>query len=451
MKLGLVSATYPFGAKEPYLDVELRALAPALDALAVYPAAPQSRARGFDHVPGEVVELGLFAPRTLALALRALLAHPRRVLGVLRALLFDRYPAPVKAKNVAVLAKGLALATLARERRIDHLHAYWLSTPATVAWVAARVAAIPFSATAHRWDVYENNMARRKLREAAFVRTISNRGRDDLLARAGPGDRANVHVVRLGVSLPDGGGVADPTRRGDVATAAPGPAPGVAPLRILCAAALVPVKGHHTLVEALRILREREVAFSCTFAGEGPLRGAIGREIDRLGLGGQIRLAGRIAHDELLAALGAGLYDVSVIASVERPGGLMEGVPVALIEAMAAGCAVVATSSGSIGELVDQDTGLLVPHSNPAALAAALETRGARPGVGRAAAPRGARARARRVRRAAYGHAPAPAARRRAPQRAGRHRVSGIAIHGTMGWPLRRRAPNAGDLGRGGV
>ncbi|MBV8750598.1 MAG: glycosyltransferase, partial [Candidatus Eremiobacteraeota bacterium] len=65
-------------------------------------------------------------------------------------------------------------------------------------------------------------------------------------------------------------------------------------------------------------------------------------------------------------------YDVAVLASIERAGGLMEGVPVALIEAMAAGIPVVATDSGSIGELVDGESGLLVPHSDPAALAAAL-------------------------------------------------------------------------------
>ncbi|HZO92220.1 MAG TPA: glycosyltransferase [Candidatus Baltobacteraceae bacterium] len=375
MRLGLVSATYPFGAKEPYLDVELRELAPALDALLVYPAAPQSRRRGFDDVPGDVAGIGLFAPRTLALALRAALSHPRRVLGVLHALLTDRYPPRVKLKNLAVVPKGLALATLARARRLDHLHAYWLSTPATVAWIAGRIAGIPFSATAHRWDVYENNMAARKVREAAFVRTISERGRRDLLART-DGDPANVHVVRLGVALPDepvAGGAASASRAARSHALAQEPN-AIAPLRILCAAALVPVKDHRTLLEALRLLREDGVAFACTLAGEGPLRDDIAREIARLGLDDAVIPAGRIPHDELLAALASGRYDVSVIASAEHAGGLMEGVPVALIEAMAAGCAVVATSSGSVGELVDGETGLLVPHSDPRALAEALGT-----------------------------------------------------------------------------
>jgi glycosyltransferase involved in cell wall biosynthesis len=50
----------------------------------------------------------------------------------------------------------------------------------------------------------------------------------------------------------------------------------------------------------------------------------------------------------------------------------MEGIPIALVESMAAGVACVATSSGSIAELVDETSGVLVPHSNPRAMAEAL-------------------------------------------------------------------------------
>ncbi len=313
-----------------------------------------------------MVRLGLAGPATLALAARALLRRPVRSLRAVAALLGDRYPWRVKLKNLAVLPKGLAVAEIARARRLDHLHAYWLSTPATVAWIAARVAGIPFSATAHRWDVYENNLAARKLAEAAFVRTISERGRRDLLQRTG-GEPGKVTVVRLGVRLPA------PRRLRVVAGDTWGRLPQEdRPLRILCAAALVPVKGHAVLLGALAALRDRGIAFTCTLAGDGPLREAIAAEIASAELGAYVTLAGRIPHDALLDRLERGDFDVSVIASIEGTGGLMEGVPVALVEAMAAGAVVVATDSGSVGELVDDTTGLLVPHSDPAALAAAL-------------------------------------------------------------------------------
>ncbi len=372
MRLCIVSAKYPYGQKEPFLDTELRGLASARDAITLFPTSPEARDFGYADVPAEVVRLPLAGPATLALAARAFVRRPRRALATLAALLGERYPLRAKLKNLAVVPKGLALAELARARRFEHVHAYWLSTPATVGWIAARLAGIPFSATTHRWDLYENNLAARKLRDATFVRTISERGRRDLLRMTG-GDPAKVVVVRLGVELPaprpvsvhageHGVSAADGDRFSDAAR----------PLRILCAARLVAVKGHAVLLAALGMLRARGVPFACTLAGEGELRGEIERAIAAAGLGDAVRLAGDVPHDRLLAQLEAGEYDVSVISSVERPGGLMEGVPVALIEAMAAGAVVVGTDSGSVSELVDGTTGLLVPHSDPAALCEAL-------------------------------------------------------------------------------
>jgi glycosyltransferase involved in cell wall biosynthesis len=366
VRLGLISAKYPYGPQEPYLDAELRALAPRLDGVTVIPTSPTTRELGFSAVPAELVRVPLFAPGTLALAARAFVRRPARALGTLAALLRERYPWRVKLKNLAVFPKGLAVSEVARARRLEHLHAYWLSTPATVAWIASRLTGIPFSATAHRWDVYENNLAARKLRDARFVRTISERGRRDLLERTG-GDPDKVEVVRLGVTLPE------PRRVRVVAGDSWGRLPlEDRPLRILCAAALVPVKGHAMLLEALALLRDRGIAFTCTLAGDGPLRDAVAAGIAAKGLAGTVTLAGRIPHDELLERLQRGDFDVSVIASIEGGDGLMEGVPVALIEAMAAGAVVVAADSGSVGELVDGTTGLLVPHSDPAALAQAL-------------------------------------------------------------------------------
>jgi colanic acid/amylovoran biosynthesis glycosyltransferase len=382
VRLCIVSAKYPFGHKEQFLDTELRALAPAFEGVDVFPASPLVRWRGFDAVPAEVVALPLFGLTTLLHAARALLRRPGAALGALGAILAERYPLRAKLKNLIVVPKGLALADVARPRGITHLHAYWLSTPATIAWLASRVSGIPFSATAHRWDIYENNMAARKLRDAAFVRTISARGRADLIRLTGA-DPAKVALVRLGIALP-----------------APSSAPATsasagAPLRILCAARLVPVKDHATLIDALARLRAEGVPFTCTLAGEGELRGELERRAAAAGVAGSVRFAGVVPHDELLGALQRGEYDVSVISSRERTGGEMEGVPVALIEAMAAGAVVVATDSGSIGELVDAETGMLVPHSDAAALAAALARVAGDPGL-RARLRAGARARVER-------------------------------------------------------
>jgi glycosyltransferase involved in cell wall biosynthesis len=363
--LCIVSAKYPYGPGEAFLDTELRALAPRFERVVVFPTSPNDATAGYAGVPAEVVRIPLAGPATFWSAARAAARSPRRVLGAIAALLRERYPLRVKLKNLAVIPKGLALAELARARGFGHLHAYWLSTPATVAWLAARVAGIPFSATTHRWDLYENNMAARKLRDARFVRTISERGRADLLRMTG-GDPAKVILIRLGIAL---------------TAAAPAGAGAGGALRIVCAARLVPVKGHAVLIEALCRLRDRGVAFTCTLAGEGELRDALARQAADAGLQASVEFAGVVPHDELLARLQRGDFDVSVIASIEREGGLMEGVPVALLEAMAAGVVVVATDSGSVRELVDGETGLLVPESDATALATALERVATDPGL----------------------------------------------------------------------
>ncbi len=101
---------------------------------------------------------------------------------------------------------------------------------------------MPFSSTAHLWDIYEANALGPKLRRARFVRAISARGRRDLLA-AVPGTPADrIGVLHVGVDVPE------------TLPARPARAAG-APFTVLCAANLVRKKGHADLVRALARLR----------------------------------------------------------------------------------------------------------------------------------------------------------------------------------------------------
>src|ERR1700736_1031670 len=92
VRLCIVSAKYPFGPKEPFLDTELRTLAPNLDAVTIFPTSPRDARRGFEEVPAEVIRLPLAGPRTLWLAARAFARRPLRALSTVAALLGERYP-----------------------------------------------------------------------------------------------------------------------------------------------------------------------------------------------------------------------------------------------------------------------------------------------------------------------------------------------------------------------
>ena len=82
-------------------------------------------------------------------------------------------------------------------------------------------------------------------------------------------------------------------------------------------------------------------------------------------------MRGACTSEEVAAELGRA--DVFVLASIRDPTGRMEGIPVALMEAMAAGVPVVATRLSGIPELVSADTGMLVEPNDPDALADAIE------------------------------------------------------------------------------
>jgi sugar transferase (PEP-CTERM/EpsH1 system associated) len=152
---------------------------------------------------------------------------------------------------------------------------------------------------------------------------------------------------------------------------------GLAPMELTIGTAgrLVPVKDHANLIEALAILRDRDVAFTAVIAGEGPLRAEIEALIAARGLRTHVRLLGQRADvNRVFAAL-----DVFVLPSKS------EGMSNTILEAMASGVPTVATNVGGAEELVDDGvTGLLVPSQNCEALAGALGRMAASPGRRRA-------------------------------------------------------------------
>lgn len=128
---------------------------------------------------------------------------------------------------------------------------------------------------------------------------------------------------------------------------------------VLTLARLDPQKGLSTLLEAARLVSEARFLV----AGEGPERPALEAQIHRLGLERRVSLLGH--RDDVGALLAS--CDLFVLPS------LYEGLPVSVLEAMAAEKPVVATAIGGTDEaVVDGSTGLLIPAGNPAALAEAI-------------------------------------------------------------------------------
>ena len=130
-------------------------------------------------------------------------------------------------------------------------------------------------------------------------------------------------------------------------------------------AALVPHKGHRHLIEAAALVVREVPDARFVIAGDGELRPTLEQQIRGLRLEKHVLLAG--FRSDILPVHKA--FDLFVMSSVT------EGLGTSLLDAMACGKAVVATTAGGIPEIVvDGETGLLVPPRDHAAMARAIVT-----------------------------------------------------------------------------
>lgn len=135
-------------------------------------------------------------------------------------------------------------------------------------------------------------------------------------------------------------------------------------LSIGIVANLHPVKNHRLLLRAAARLAGDWPAVRFVLVGDGPERSSLAQLADSLGIADRVLMPGRIAHVSGLH----GIFDISVLTSDE------EGFPNSVVEAMAAGRAVVATNVGGVPDAVEAAvTGLLVAAGDDAAFAKSLD------------------------------------------------------------------------------
>ncbi len=367
MKLLVVTVSAPLGPAEAFAAAELSSLRSLGHRVTVAPVRPSGQIvhREFDEATDAILVAPLLSPAVLAGAVAEAFRAPRAVAGMIVLLARSR-SIEILAKNLAVLPKALWLARHARQQDVDHIHAYWASTPATVGMVAAAMAGIGFSFTAHSGDIEADNLLWLKSTRASVLRVISRDGERRVLQRGG--SPSVIRLVRLGVDVPD----------------RPAPRPRLqGHLAVLVPASLDTIKGHVYLLQALRQLSSSSPAVDVQLhlAGAGPLEQDLRRQAQKLGVAHRVTFLGHLSHETLLARYREAAVDLVAMASVTTAHGA-EGIPVSLIEAMAHGIPVVATSSGGVPELVDETTGILVAMRDPLALAAAFRSLAVDPDLG---------------------------------------------------------------------
>ncbi len=345
-----------------YEMLELERIGVRVDVFPLVREREASMQPGAEDFVRRAHDLRLTSRPVLAAQWHWLRRRPRRYLATWgRAILGNARSPKFLLRSLVVVPIAAAFARRIEALEIDHVHAHWATHPALAAWVVGRLTGRTYSFTAHAHDIYvERPMLAEKLRGSAFAVTISDYNLRLLSGWYGRlADR--VEVIHCGVDAavfrprPDADRASTPDRR----------------FEVLAIATLQPQKGHAVLVAAARRLVDRGIAVRVRLVGEGEERPALKAAIAAAGLVDVVELLGRQPRDRVAELLGEA--DVVVQPSIVLPSGKTEGIPVALMEALASAVPVVATSVSGVPELVeDRVTGRLVPPGDDAALADAL-------------------------------------------------------------------------------
>ncbi len=285
------------------------------------------------------------------LALAALAQGPWPFGSTLRLALLAR-----RRLALAGWLRGLAIAPASRQLGIAHLHAHFASGANVAAMVAARLSGVSFSFTTHAADLYARPMLLcETLERSSFAVTISEYNRQHIAATCGQGLAAKVRLVRAGIDPVPWAGLGHRDHE---------------PPLVLSVGRLVPKKGHADVISAAAILRDRGVSFVLRIVGNGPERPALEAAIAQQGLAERVSILPPLTQAQLRELYGC--CALVVLACRVAPDGDRDGIPVSLMEALAAGLPVVSTSVSGIPELVDEQVGILVPPGSASQLAAAI-------------------------------------------------------------------------------
>lgn len=344
----LITTSFPL-SPDSSSGIFVKRLADALHAAAkITVLTPGGCGGAVDHTPYPV-QATRYAPKRL----QGLTHLPGGIPAGLRASKLNWLLLPV-------LFGSLFFSCLMRARNTDVIHANWSLTGLTCA-LAGRIARKPVVVTLRGSDVsgLQHSRGRRMvcalvLKLAQRVVTVSETMRTQLLGQF-PQHAAAIEHIPNGVD--------------DALLSLPSAAARSLPLKLIYVGNLIAGKGVNELIAALQ---DSDGMFTLTMVGDGPARARLQQQVTERGLDAQVRFTGTVAPEAICGLLAG--HDVLVLPSHA------EGRPNAVVEAMAAARAVVASDLPGIAELITHGRdGLLVPPGDARALRAALQELAAAP------------------------------------------------------------------------
>jgi glycosyltransferase involved in cell wall biosynthesis len=283
----------------------------------------------------------------IASAFMEVLSRPVRSIQTIAQARRDGRSSVNRPSTMKVIGQAIAGLSVARRLRgIAHLHCHFAHAPTTVGMYAAKQLGIPFSFTGHANDLFQRrSLIEVKLRRAAFVCCISNWHRE-FYEQIEPNCGDRYRIVRCGVKVSDFDAKASriPDER----------------LRVLTVCRLVEKKGVDTLIRALAQLGKKHgIRWHLTVAGNGPDMARLAALANALKCADDIEWLGAVENERVRSLLSAA--DVFALPCRMDSNGDKDGIPVVLMEAMAAGVPCIGGDLPAIRELIQHErTGLLI-------------------------------------------------------------------------------------------
>jgi len=361
MKIAYITAKIPWGYTEQFIIEELNALIKIGVEVFIIPRNPSKEVfhKEAKYLVNNSMWLPLVDSKIFVKFLYYLFTKPELWKIIID---FFRYSRNfyILIKNIAVLPKSIYISDVFKRNNIKHIHAHWGSTTSTMTCIASRLSGIPWSLTLHRWDIKENNMLEEKVKSSKFVRCISENGKNELLEIIGTDFKNKIKVIHMGVKIPI---KVDKVNNDEEKY-----------FKIITPANLLAVKGHKYLIKACSILIKEGINnFECIFYGNGLMRNELKRLIKKKSLYNYIKMPGKISHEKLMEIYKNKKVDVVILPSINTKSGEHEGIPVALMEAMAYSIPVISTNTGGIPELLSNEAGVMVEEKNSQQLALAIK------------------------------------------------------------------------------
>jgi len=250
----------------------------------------------------------------------------------------------------------LNLIKIIKEKNIEHIHCHFAKENVLMAYAISRMIGIPYTFTTHAYDIFINPNKSLKIwaQHAKKVITISEFNKRYMNEQLG---------INLKIEIITYSKYLDKLK--------PVKEYSVCPFKIISVSRFVEKKGYPYLIEACKILKQRNIAFSCEIHGYGPEKKKLEQLIGKQGLHKDVSLKGELNHEEVIEFIKKG--SVFVLPCIKASNNDMDGIPNVLMESMALEIPTIATDVTGIPELIDHETnGIMVPQNDSSALADAI-------------------------------------------------------------------------------